>query len=240
MTEHLFDRYYFSRAGYTGGTRPFHDMCAAQIRSGAEILEIGAGPGNPTTEVLAEIGEVTGVDVDSGVLKNKFCSRAKVFDGLHLPYPNCSVDACVSNWVLEHVEDPEAHFREVARVLRPRGVYCFRTPNLFHYMSLGSRLTPHSIHLGVANRLRGLPPDAHDPYPTYYRANSPRRLRQLIRGSGMGIDVLNLVEPEPSYGRLHATLFYPMMIYERLVNSTPLFSNFRIIIFGSCTKSSLG
>jgi ubiquinone/menaquinone biosynthesis C-methylase UbiE len=237
MTQHLFEKYYFSKPGYTGGTRPFHEICISKIQHGSEILEIGAGPSNQTTETLSRIGAVSGIDVDSAVLSNVFCTRAQVFDGVRLPYPDGTFDACGSNWVLEHVEDPEAHFREVARVLRPNGVYCFRTPNLFHYVTIGSRLSPHSFHLAAANRLRGRGSEAHDPYQTFYRANTTHRLNRLIRQSGLETKQLQLMEPEPAYGRLHATLFYPMMMYERIVNSSPVFSNLRIIIFGVCIKS---
>jgi len=237
MTQHLFEKYYFSKPGYTGGTKPFHDICESRIPGGSEILEIGAGPSNPTTELLSGIGPVTGVDLDSEVLGNTFCTRAYVFDGVRLPFPDNSFDACVSNWVLEHVADPQSHFKEVARVLRPGGAYCFRTPNLFHYVSMGSRLTPHFIHLAAANRLRGRGSEAHDPYPTFYRANTTRRLSRLIQNSGLKSSLLELMEPEPSYGRLHSALFYPMMCYERIVNSTALLSNLRIIIFGVCYKA---
>jgi len=125
----------------------------------------------------------------------------------------------------------------VARVLRPGGTYCFRTPNLFHYVMLGSRLAPHFLHLSLANRLRGLDADAHDPWPTYYRANSKRRLISLIQQTGMETVLLQLMEPEPSYGRRHPALFYPMMVYERIVNSSNLLSNFRVVIFGVCAKA---
>lgn len=148
MTQHLYEKYYFSKPGYTGGTKPFFDICAAHIPRGSEILEIGSGPSNPTTKTLAQIGPVTGVDINAEVLGNNACVRAEVFDGLRLPFPDNSFDSCVSNWVLEHVADPSTHFKEVGRVLRPGGTYCFRTPNLFHYVMMGSRLTPHFLHLG--------------------------------------------------------------------------------------------
>jgi len=238
MTQNLFEKYYYSKPGYTGGTKPFHDICSSKIRHGSDILEIGAGSSNPTTETLSRIGPVTGIDVDSEVLKNSNCTSTKVFDGLRFPFPDGSFDACVSNWVLEHVADPETHFKEVARVLRPDGVYCFRTMNLFHYVTLGSQLTPHSLHLRLANRLRGLGTEAHDPYLTFYRANTTKRLKSLIQKTALETSLLQLMEPEPSYGRVHATLFYPMMIYERIVNSTSLLSNLRIIIFGVCTKTA--
>lgn len=236
MTQHLFQKYYYSKPGYVGGTKPFHDICASKIRHGSEILEIGAGPSNPTTEALSQIGPVTGLDVDTEVLNNTSCSKTEIFDGLRFPFPDDSFDACVSNWVLEHVADPETHFKEVCRVLRPNGVYCFRTMNLFHYVTLGSRLTPHSLHLVLANRLRGLTADAHDPYSTFYRANTARRLKSLNQKADLETNLLELMEPEPSYGRIHATLFYPMMIYERIVNSTSLLRNLRVIIFGVCIK----
>jgi SAM-dependent methyltransferase len=236
MTQHLYEKYYFSKPGYTGGTKPFFDICASNIPRGSEILEIGSGPSNKTTRTLSKIGSVTGVDIDPEVLNNDACVRAEVFDGLHFPFPDNSFDACVSNWVLEHVADPRTHFNEVARVLRPGGMYCFRTPNLFHYVMLGSRLTPHFLHLNTANRLRGLNADAHDPWRTYYRANSKRRLKSLIQEVGMELNLLRLMEPEPSYGRIHPALFYPMMVYERIVNSSNLLSNLRVVIFGVCTK----
>jgi hypothetical protein len=95
---------------------------------------------------------------------------------------------------------------------------------------------PHSLHLRLANRLRSLDADAHDPYPTRYRANSRGRLRKLCRTAGIGDAVITMIEPEPSYGRAHALLFYPMMAYERVVNLSSAFSCFRCNILLSARK----
>ncbi len=236
MTQHLFEKYYYSRREFRGGTAPFHDLCKENLRSGMKILEIGAGPSNGTTSMLAAIGPVTGLDISDDVLANKACSDTVLFDGLQFPLPDQSFDACISNWVLEHVAHPALHFREVARVLRPGGVYCFRTANLYHYVMLGSRLMPHSLHLRLANRLRGLGAAAHDPWPTYYRANRRSKLKRLIELAGLEQAQLQLIEPEPSYGRAHAALFYPMMAYERIVNSSSSFENLRVTILGSSRK----
>jgi 2-polyprenyl-3-methyl-5-hydroxy-6-metoxy-1,4-benzoquinol methylase len=50
-----------------------------------------------------------------------------------------SFDARASNHVPEHVELPKLHLREAARALMPGGVYCFRTPNLWHYVTFAPR-----------------------------------------------------------------------------------------------------
>jgi len=127
-------------------------------------------------------------------------------------------------------------FLEVLRILKPGGVYCFRTPNLLHYVTLGSRVLPHSLHLRLANRLRGLDEGAHDPWPTVYRANTRSRLLQLAKETGFFAEELRMVETEPTYGSAHWLLFYPMMAYERAVNGSPLLDGFRANIFGILGK----
>src|ERR1017187_6711976 len=227
MTQALFERHY-PPARYEGGTIPFHRLCREQIASGAEILEIGSGPSNQTSEALSSIGSVTGLDIDPDVKNNRWLSNALIFDGRRMPFADESFDACSSNFVLEHVEHPVEHFKEVARVLRPGGSYCFRTPNLFHYVSMGARLMPHSMHLLLANRLRSLEEGAHVPYPTFFRSNTRSKLRRLCQEAGLETPAITMIEPEPSYGRAHALLFYPMMAYERIVNASNALSGFRV------------
>jgi len=229
MSQALLEKYY-PKSRFEGGTLPFFRLCREKIPSHSRILEIGAGPTNACSETLSGIGDVTGIDIDPDVKSNRFLSSAVVYDGSKMPFEDESFDACVSNWVLEHVEHPVEHFREVARVLRPRGVYCLRTPNLYHYVSMGARLLPHSMHLMLANRLRRMPGGAHDPYPTWFRSNTRSRLEQLCRAAGLGEPAITMLEPEPSYGKAHAMLFYPFMAYERLVNSSKIFEGMRLTI----------
>ncbi len=231
-----FDRYYFLRPGFVNGTVEFHQMISERIRPGASILEVGSGPLNPTSTFLATIGPTTGIDVDRDIESNSTLVSKRVFDGRNFPFPDAHFDACVSNYVLEHLEDPEQHFREVARVLRPDGAYCFRTPNLCHYVAFASWILPHAFHSSVANRLRGLSADSHDPYKTFYRSNSRAAILRLSRVAGLNPIVLRMVEKEPSYGASSRVLFYPMMAYERLVNRTEVLSGFRANFFGVLQK----
>jgi SAM-dependent methyltransferase len=235
-TDHLFDRYYYSHPEFVDGTTQFHQLLAAQIKPGSVILEIGSGPTNQTTNYLATLGRVIGADISGEVEANSALSEAHTFDGVHLPFPSKSFDICVSNWVIEHVGDPYAHFEEVARVLKDGGTYCFRTPNQWHYFVIGSQLLRFSVHLRIANKLRGLSEDEHDPYPTYYRANTSARIRRLSCESSLEPLALFGIEAEPSYGRLHPMLFYPMFFYERIVNSCSAFRNLRASLLGVLQK----
>jgi SAM-dependent methyltransferase len=235
-TEALFHRYYHSKPGYVGGTEVFHHICRAQLANGGRILEIGAGPANPTTAFLASIGSVTGLDVSPELQDNPYLVEPRVYDGITMPFPAASFDLCVSNYVLEHVADPASHFQEVFRVLKPHSAYCFRTPNRWHYVTMTASLMPHSVHLRLANKLRALDAEAHAPWQTLYRANTRSKLRHWARRSGLSTEELRMIEAEPSYGAAHPLLFYPMMAYERLVNSTELLSLFRVNILGTFRK----
>jgi|ERR1700683_416834 SAM-dependent methyltransferase len=238
-TQSLFDRYYFSRPSFVAGTEIFHRMCHSYLGAGADILEIGAGPANGTSQFLSQIGTVTGLDMSKEVLNNPHLAHAYVYDGVTMPFRDDSFDICVSNYVLEHITNPFSHFSEVARILKPNGTYCFRTPNLWHYVTISSKLLPHAAHLRIANKLRGLSGDAHDPWPTVYRANTCRILQRLANKTGLLIEEIRMIEAEPSYGAFHAILFYPMMVYERVVNSSELFRTIRVNILGSFRKPGL-
>jgi len=223
------DRFY---GAHVDGTTEFHRMCAAHIPLGSTILEVGAGPSNDTSRFLASLGRVSGLDVDPAVRSNAYLADAFVLDTDRYPFADGCFDACVSNYVLEHIADPGSHLSEINRVLRPGGAYLFRTPNRHHYVALVSRWTPHWIHTAVANRLRHLPEDAPDPYPTYYRLNSPRAIRRAAARSGLGVRELRMVEKEPSYGMASRPLFVTFMLYERVVNSSAVFAPLRANVFG--------
>ncbi len=235
-TDHLFVRYYTGRPGYQGGTPRFHDMCATHITPGSAILEIGSGPSNTTSGFLASLGRVTGVDVSDELHANRSLSERHVYDGVRLPFETESFDACVSNYVLEHVEDPMQHLREVARVLRPGSPYLFRTSNRNHYVALGARLLPHRLHVKLANRVRALDADAHDPWPTVYHCNTRRAVRRCAAQAGLAVQECTMVELEPSYGRASPVLFYPMMLWERAVNRWQRLEGLRANLFVALRK----
>ena len=230
------DRFYDRSRGFVDGTTAFHRLCARVVTQGSRILEIGAGPSNASSDFFATLGALTGLDVDPEVETNRALVRAFVFDGSRFPFADAAFDACVSNYVVEHVPDPARHLAEVRRVLRPGGVYAFRTPNRHHYVGFVSSLTPHWFHELVANRLRALPKGAHDPYPTVYAMNSRGALGKLAREAAFHVDALEMIEPEPSYGAASRLVFYPLLAYERCVNSSAAFAGLRSNILAVLRK----
>jgi len=72
-------------------------------------------------------------------------------DALHLGFDAGSFDAAVSSHLIEHFEDPEAHVREMARVLADDGSCLILTPNAPNDFE-----NPFHIHLFEADELRSL------------------------------------------------------------------------------------
>jgi SAM-dependent methyltransferase len=224
------NRFYDRSRGWVDGTTEFHDLCASAI-PGGRILEVGAGPANKNSRYFAGLGELHGIDPDSAIRDNDALKSAAILgdDGAY-PYEDESFDGCISSFVVEHIGDPQSHLREVRRVLKPGAPYVFRTPNVRHFVYLSASVTPHRVHLAVANRLRNLPPEVHEPWPTEYAMNSPRAIRDAARDTGLAVEHLRLIEKEPSYGMASRALFFPFMAYERLVNATERLASFRATI----------
>lgn len=186
-----------------------------------KILEVGSGPSNPTSDYLSTLGELHGVDIDPALLTNSALKAAHVISK-RFPFPDSTFDACASDYTGEHLVDPRLHLTEIRRILKPGGHYVFRTPNRFHYTAVVSRLTPHWVHVKLANRLRGI--TGHDPYPTYYRLNSRRQVMKLATQTGFKVEYFRAVEREPSYGMSSRILFLTFTAYERLVNCSDFVS----------------
>ena len=238
-TQRYLERFYFAKPGWIDGVTEFHQLCAQVIPAGAEILEIGAGPPNMTSRFLAGLGSVHGLDPDAAVQSNDALTSSAVLGGDGVfPFVDGAFDACVAANVVEHISDPLAHLAEVRRVLKPDAPYLFRTPNLRHYVYFVSARTPHRIHVLLANWLRALPADAHDPYPTVYAMNRPAAVRAFARDAGFAVTDLRLVEKEPSYGMASRLLFIPFMVYERIVNSTERLAAFRSYMFVVLKRTS--
>ena len=239
ISESLFRQFYGERGNLKyNGTAAFYGMVREQARADARVLNLGAGPasGEQIKSLKGEVRELVGADIDPIVLTNDELDSALVIENGTLPVPDASFDMVFSDYVLEHVEHPVQFLSETWRVLKPGGTYLFRTPNFFHYVTLISYMTPHWFHSLVANRVRSLPKEAHEPWPTFYRLNSRGAVKRAAERAGFRTVDLRMVEYEPSYLMFHTAPFLLGVAYERLVNRSEMLAGLRANIFGRLIK----
>lgn len=212
------------------------ERIAERLTPESVVLDLGAGAGIVSQMNFGGLAaRVCGVDLDPRVVENPFLDEGRVADGQSIPYPDATFDLVFADNVLEHLAEPENVFAEVARVLRPGGVFLFKTPNKWHYMPLIARLTPHSFHRWV-NRRRGRAEE--DTFPTLYRANSAGDVRRLAARTGFAVEAVELLEGRPEYLRIHPVSYVAGLVYERVVNGLPFLKGLRILLIGCLRKPS--
>ncbi|MER9791302.1 class I SAM-dependent methyltransferase [Mesorhizobium sp. M0213] len=236
MVERLYKRLYRDQS--LNGTTAFYNWIRAELNPNFKALNIGAGPStrDPRRVLRGEVKEIVGVDIDPAVLLNEELDRAGTIVNGQIPEEDGYFDLVFADFVLEHVENPARFLKEVHRVLKPGSSFFFRTPNLFHYVTLISAMTPHWVHLRVANAARGMNMDAHEPWPTFYRMNRRKSLEKATLAAGFSGIELRMIEPEPSYMRRSLPLFLLGSAYERIVNSTTALESLRVNILGKVKK----
>jgi len=149
---------------------------------GKDVLDLGCAGGFMAEALAARGAHVTGIDpaadaIDAARVHARATGLRIGYDvgvGEALPYDDSSFDAVVCVDVLEHVADLHKVLSEVARTLRPGGLFLFDTIN----RNPLARLATITIAEDV---LRLLPRGTHDPAMFI----KPRELRAAMQGAGL-------------------------------------------------------
>ena len=105
----------------------------AGVRDGMRVLDVGCGPGVLTAELIARTGveRVAAIDPSEpfvGAARERHPGLdAQVGTAEHLPFPDGTFDAAVSQLVVHFMSDPPGGLREMARMTRPGGVVAAST-----------------------------------------------------------------------------------------------------------------
>jgi 2-polyprenyl-6-hydroxyphenyl methylase/3-demethylubiquinone-9 3-methyltransferase len=147
---------------------------------GKKALDVGSG-GGYLSEEIARLGfDVTGVDPSAESVKaatehagaSGLAIRYDLGAGESLPYGGDSFDVVLCCDVLEHVRDVPKVIAEIARVLKPGGVFCYDTFNRTILTKLAI------IKISQEWKLWSfLPPNLH----VWRMFIRPRELRSLLR-----------------------------------------------------------
>lgn len=114
-----------------------------KLQPGDKVLDLGCGEGRHVIAAYVE-AEVTAVGVDLNFADLKTASqRAADFidpdtslrqfclsnaNALQLPFADYSFDKVICSEVLEHIDNYQGVLKEIARVLRPGGLFCASVP----------------------------------------------------------------------------------------------------------------
>lgn len=158
---------------------------ASRLTGGhGRLLDVGSGRGDVLVAAREANWEAVGVD-----LSHSFADYAERRSGARVmrePIERCgfeddSFDAVILAAVLEHLYDPDATVREIARVLRPGGAFFVDVPNeaglYFRLGNLYQKLRGRDWVVNIAPTFE----------PFHVFGFSPRALRALLRKHGLEV-----------------------------------------------------
>lgn len=224
------------------GTLIFYSHVSALLSPSAVVLDIGCGRGAYATDPVTvrrnlrvfkgRSHHVIGIDVDPAAAVNPCLDEFRQIQSAWWPVEDGTVDVCVSDWVLEHVEDPDQFFAEAYRVLKPGGYLCLRTANARSYVGLFARLIPNRYHASLVSRMPNNK-RAEDVFPTRYRCNTRSAIKTMLARYGFdGCVYPHESEPYYSFNRLS---YWLGVQHQRFAPST-----FRLALFAFGQKQGAG
>jgi SAM-dependent methyltransferase len=184
------------------------------------VLEAGCGRRSSRADSLAlpELGieTVVGVDLDTEAGSRNPGLDAFVAADLcsPLPFEDGAFDLVYASFVVEHLNDPEAAFREWRRVLSD-GAVLVVTPNIANpVMRLGAEL-PQRAREMLKRFGPGVEP--RDVFPATYRANTAPALRRIVARAGFAVPELHHVATLHRYAGGHSVARALLLGIERLL-----------------------
>lgn len=174
---------------------------ARHLKPGSSLLDVGCGLGDVLFGVPKELGlRLFGFDFAASNVKwatKRLAGQAEIKQGsvYEIPFETASMDGAVCLEVLEHIEDDRRGFKDIARVVKPGGIYIMAVPYTYYWPDY-QRLIGHFRHYtrqAVESRLReaGFEPIEHLPnYPNWsaaYTLAYPRvRIKHMAFGRFVG------------------------------------------------------
>jgi ubiquinone/menaquinone biosynthesis C-methylase UbiE len=217
-------------------TNAYRKRLRELVKPGMRILHAGCGwDKNEISREFKDVCTVIGVDMDDRV-KTMFHSEFRLASLEALPFPADSFDVIFSEYVFEHLRDPEQVLLEMKRVVKPSGSILILAPNYFSYKTIAARLTPHRFHLLVGRHRYGGGHD-EDMYPTLFRCNTKRQFETLSSRVGLKIRRFRFVTNGPTWFEKIPGLFGLFHFFHSAVRDLDLGSQLRCALIVELRKN---
>jgi ubiquinone/menaquinone biosynthesis C-methylase UbiE len=195
----------------------YEDVLASEVHRDTAWLDLGCGHqilplwrAEQEQQLVARCKRVVGIDADRPSLSKHRAIKLRVAGDIgRLPWRDESFSLVTANMVVEHLDAPGKQFAEIARVLKPGGVFIMHTPNRRGYTTIAARLIPERIKKKLVYALEGRA--AEDVFETFYRANTKDEIEKLASAAGFGVQRIRLI-----VSSAELVIVPPLVVFELL------------------------
>jgi 2-polyprenyl-3-methyl-5-hydroxy-6-metoxy-1,4-benzoquinol methylase len=154
----------------------------------AFVLDIGAGKDRNQIDATIQphVLSLVGVDASEDILFN-----SSVHERYNTSLENFAkgtqekFDILFCTMVLEHITNPYEFFSACRQLLKPGGMFFAVTPNICHYFGLATKITSIlKLNEWLLDRLIGKQAKEAYHFPTFYKVNSSRAIRNILSRTG--------------------------------------------------------
>lgn len=200
--------------------RVFESTILDRLGPSDTVLDIGCGRTAPVLRKLkGKAGKLVGIDLvdfvvedeDLSLIQNSVSEISGVGDN--------AVNLAYSRSVMEHIGEIDAAYEEVARVLKPGGVYVFLTPNFWDYGSLMAWIIPNGLHPLLVRISEGRA--EADTFPVHYKSNTIGSIARLAQKHGFEVQRIEYLGQYPNYFIFNRFLFWAGCKYEKFLERHP-------------------
>src|SRR5438093_9909076 len=218
----------------------YEDVLESQVQGDTTWLDLGCGHqilplwrAAQEERLVERCKSVVGIDADRPSVSKHRTIRLRVAGDIgRLPWRDGTFTLVTANMVVEHLDAPGMQFAEIARVLKPGGVFIVHTPNRRGYATIAARLIPERIKKKLVYLLEER--EAEDVFETFYRANTREEIEQLAHSAGFGVRRIRLL-----VSSAELVVVPPLVIFELLwirLLMTNLLKPFRTTIIAVLQK----
>lgn len=216
----------------------FESKVLSAISPQHAILDIGCGRTAPNLrQMRGKASRLIGVELVEFTPETKALPDLELYnnDMANLKdIADASIDVAYCRSVMEHIDQPEACYREMYRVLKPGGKFIFLTANIWDYASIIAMIIPNSLHPLIVNRTEGR--EMEDTFPIRYRTNSRAKIARLCADSGLIVEHFEYLGQYPNYFMFNRYAFLLGAKYELFLRRHPSLHWLRGWILAAVTK----
>jgi SAM-dependent methyltransferase len=208
------ERFRAAHRGWEPATDVYEKFIRGLLRPGMTVLDIGCGRGGVFEQLGTAVDKPVGIDPDgTSLVEHRIPTLPRAAARADkIPFRDGSIDIILCSWVLEHVENPDQVFSELARCLTVAGKFVFLTPNARSAVTVLNRLL-RPLQRQLVARLYGRA--EVDTFPVVYKANTPAAIQALAARHGLSVAVLKRIE-DPTYLAFNPALYRASVLLSRV------------------------